>query len=300
MEHTAQHNELALTARSSAVDLAAWQQLLVACAGLGWGARTRPASSAKAALVHRGALPLVEAVLHGLLTPAPPVDAATGEVLAGEAARVHVPAVATVVATLEPLLAALPTRAVALTWHDRWLPRLRGVGRCPEPAANLTLCPACRRGAGCALDLWPRYLAAAGRAADPGGAQGLPAPERGEDRPRRADDLAQEGPPAADRGRRLACPSRAPMRRTARRRPELRAAGVPRRHSRTAAGGGVREPAGRGRRGAAAAPCGRRLRGRHVVPRRQHLRGLGGARCRARPAARPPRPAAGPKHRRAR
>ena len=55
----------------------------------------------------------------------------------------------------------MPTRPAALAWHDRWLPRLRGLGRCDREDRSTPSCPSCRRGAGCPLDLWPRYLALA-------------------------------------------------------------------------------------------------------------------------------------------
>ena len=156
MEHTAEHNALALTSSSTPADVTAWQGLLEACAHLRCSYATTLVS--EAALEHTGVLPAAEAVLAKLLAPAPPADPETGEVL-GEAS-IDVPALTTVLAALEPLLAALPSRSKALAWHDRWLPRLRDLGPCPTPSA-VVACPACRVRAGCALDMWPRYLAPA-------------------------------------------------------------------------------------------------------------------------------------------
>lgn len=42
------------------------------------------------------------------------------------------PAVATLLGALLPLLEALPDRAAALRWHDRWKPLLAALGRCPR------------------------------------------------------------------------------------------------------------------------------------------------------------------------
>jgi hypothetical protein len=140
---------LVLTSTNPA-DVAAWQAALAECAQLRWPyAADRVAAADVPGAVVRGA---VEAELAALL--AAPAD---GD--GGGAWRPDVPAVATLVGTLEPLLGRLPDRRSALAWHDAWLPRLGGLGRCNRTDRDATPCPACRRGEPCLLDVWPRYLA---------------------------------------------------------------------------------------------------------------------------------------------
>lgn len=147
MEHTREHGTL-LTS-TAAGELVVWQAALAECARLRCSyAAARVAEGAVGPAGDAGVLAAVEDVLRGLLTP--------------EHDRVDVPAVATVLGTLEPLLGALPNRPKALAWHDRWLPLLRALGRCDtRTEAASPACPACRQRAGCPLDLWPRYLAPA-------------------------------------------------------------------------------------------------------------------------------------------
>lgn len=146
MEHTREHGTL-LTSTGPA-ELAAWQTALTECAQLRCSyAVDRVSEAALGPVGATATLAAVETVLDALLRPTEgPVD---------------VPAVATIVGTLEPLLAALPTRPKALAWHDAWLPRLRSLGRCAREKTATPACPECRRDAGCPHDLWPRYLASA-------------------------------------------------------------------------------------------------------------------------------------------
>jgi DNA polymerase III epsilon subunit-like protein len=143
MEHTREHGRL-LDSADPAVVLA-WQVALTECAQLRCSYANDRVSEADVPAAD--VLCAVETVLDALLAPAE--------------AEVDVPAVATVVGTIEPLLAALPDRSAALAWHDRWLPRLRTVGRCNRAEKSTPCCPACRRGASCPLDIWPGYVAPA-------------------------------------------------------------------------------------------------------------------------------------------
>lgn len=146
MEHTREQGTL-LTSTSPAA-LSAWQAALTECARLRCSYAVDRVSEAALGPVGAAAtLASVETVLDALLrTDDGPVD---------------VPAVATVLGTLEPLLAALPDRKAALAWHDAWLPRLRPLDRCAREKTSTPACPECRRDACCPLDLWPRYLAPA-------------------------------------------------------------------------------------------------------------------------------------------
>jgi DNA polymerase III epsilon subunit-like protein len=74
-----------------------------------------------------------------------------------------VPAVATLVGALTPLLVTQPNRSAALKWHDRWKPRLAQLGRCDRNDRTTTACPSCRAGHPCPPDTWPRLLAVAAR-----------------------------------------------------------------------------------------------------------------------------------------
>jgi DNA polymerase III epsilon subunit-like protein len=67
------------------------------------------------------------------------------------------PATATLLGSLHPLLAFIPTRAAALAWHRRWGARLNTSTGCP--AADP--CPSCREHQPCSLDTWHQPLAAA-------------------------------------------------------------------------------------------------------------------------------------------
>jgi DNA polymerase III epsilon subunit-like protein len=161
-EHTAAHG-LVLTS-TSPQDVAAWQTALAECATQRCPyAADRVAVADVPTTVARGA---VEAEMAALL--APPVD---GD--GGGAWRPDVPAVATLVGTLEPLLATLPDRRTALAWHDAWLPRLGGLGRCDRTERDATPCPSCRRGEPCPLDVWPRYLARAALGGPDSGVKGV-------------------------------------------------------------------------------------------------------------------------------
>ncbi len=146
MEHTRQHSTVLSSFDSDQV--AAWQEALSECTQLRCSyAADRVSEAAVGPIGVAAALNATEVVLGALLQPQETgVDAA---------------AVATVLGTLEPLLMALPTRPAALAWHDAWLPRLRTLSRCSPADTGKPACPACRQGAGCPLDLWPRYLAPA-------------------------------------------------------------------------------------------------------------------------------------------
>jgi len=146
MEHTREHGTL-LTSTEPA-ELAGWRAALTECAQLRCPYATDRVSEAALGPVGAAATrAAVETVLDALLRT--------------KDGSVDVPAIATVVGTLEPLLAALATRPTALAWHDAWLPRLRTLGRCVREKTTTPACPECRRGAACPLDVWPRYLAPA-------------------------------------------------------------------------------------------------------------------------------------------
>ncbi|WP_198588210.1 3'-5' exonuclease [Geodermatophilus chilensis] len=162
-EHTEAHG-LVLTS-TDPTDVADWQAALAECAHLRcpYVADRVAVADVPASIV----LAAVEAELSALL--APPVDGDTGG-----AWWPDVPAVATLVGTLEPLLAALPDRRAALAWHDAWLPRLGRLGRCDRDDRDGTPCPSCRRGEPCPLDLWQRFLAPAALGAPAnGGVKGV-------------------------------------------------------------------------------------------------------------------------------
>jgi DNA polymerase III epsilon subunit-like protein len=160
-EHTEAHG-LVLTSTAPA-DVAAWQAALAECAQLRCPyAADRVSVADVPAKIVRSA---VEAELDALLTP--PAD--------GED-RIwwpDVPAVATLLGTLGPLLSRLPDRRAALAWHDAWLPRLRHLGRCDRQDRDATPCPSCRRGEPCPLDLWHRYLAPAALGSPDSGVKGV-------------------------------------------------------------------------------------------------------------------------------
>lgn len=160
-EHTQAHG-LVLTSTASA-DVADWQTALAECAQLRCPyAADRVAVADVPTAIVRGA---VEAELAALL--APPAD---GD---GGAWWPDVPAVATLLGTLEPLLAGLPDRSAALAWHDAWLSRLGHLGRCDRDDRDGTPCPSCRRGEPCPLDLWQRYLAPAALGGGNSGVKGV-------------------------------------------------------------------------------------------------------------------------------
>lgn len=73
-----------------------------------------------------------------------------------------VPAVATLLGALLPLLERLPDRPAALRWHDTWEPRLAPLGRCPR-TSKAVACPECRSYRPCPLDSWYDHLAIAAR-----------------------------------------------------------------------------------------------------------------------------------------
>ncbi|MDO8120339.1 3'-5' exonuclease [Isoptericola sp. b490] len=75
---------------------------------------------------------------------------------------VDVPAVATILGALAPLLEQFPDRRTALAWHDRWQPRLFPLGRCPQDGPTVA-CPGCRSGEACPLDTWYEHLAVSAR-----------------------------------------------------------------------------------------------------------------------------------------
>lgn len=141
--HTTGHAEVLTDASPSAV--AAWRAQLVECATL-----RCPYALDRAAVAEvdpAAVRTAVEAVLAHLLQQAEP----------------DVPAVATVLGALAPLLATLPDRRAALRWFDTWQPRLAAVGRCPRDAKDCVACPDCRTGSPCPLDTWPRDLAVPAR-----------------------------------------------------------------------------------------------------------------------------------------
>jgi hypothetical protein len=145
-EHTAGHGVI-LTDDAPAT-IAPWQDQLADCARLRCAyAADRVATATIDPNVLRAA---VEDVLDRVLA-------------SGRDNGLDVPAIATVLAALAPLLADLPTRHAALHWHDRWQPRLAAAGRCDRSAHGDIACPACRAGEPCPLDVWQRHLAISAR-----------------------------------------------------------------------------------------------------------------------------------------
>lgn len=149
--HTTGHTEL--LGDPSPEALTAWGEALTECAELRcpYAADRVAVASIDAEVVRTAA----EAALNQLL--AGPSDGADD--------RPDVPAVATVVGALTPLLPELPNRAAALRWHDRWQPRLAAVGRCDRDDRSTVVCPDCRADRPCALDTWQDRLAVAARGA---------------------------------------------------------------------------------------------------------------------------------------
>lgn len=139
-EHAATH-----APGNGPIDGDGWTALLAECARLRCPyTADRVATASLDAKTARGQ---VEQVLTGLLA-ADPVD---------------VPAAATIVGALAPLLEQLSTRAAALAWHDRWQPLLASLGRCGSSGRDAIVCPDCRAGRPCPLDTWYQHLAVAAR-----------------------------------------------------------------------------------------------------------------------------------------
>jgi DNA polymerase III epsilon subunit-like protein len=143
--HTAAHAEVLTEEVPSAV--AAWRDALTECAQL----RCPYAADrvAVAAIDPDEVRTAAEAVLDRLLT--------------GFDGPRDVPAIATIVSALAPLLAGLPGRPAALRWHDRWAARLDPLGRCDREGRSEVRCPDCRAGRPCPLDTWREHLAVAAR-----------------------------------------------------------------------------------------------------------------------------------------
>ncbi len=141
-EHTAGH-AIVLTTNDPAV-VATWRAGLAECAQL----RCPYAADRVAAIELAGdqARATVEELLAAACaTPEP-----------------DMPAVATLLGTLLPLLERLPDRAAALRWHDAWEPLLAHLGRCSR-AKGVVACPDCRAYRPCPLDAWYDHLAVAAR-----------------------------------------------------------------------------------------------------------------------------------------
>lgn len=141
-EHTAGH-AIVLTTDDPA-QVAPWQAGLAECAEL-----RCPYAADRVAAIE---LPdyQARAAVEGLL------EAATSE------PTPDLPAVATLLGALLPLLERLGDRPAALRWHDKWAPLLADLGRCPR-GPTLVPCPDCRAYRPCPLDSWYDHLAVAAR-----------------------------------------------------------------------------------------------------------------------------------------
>lgn len=141
VEHTTGHTSV--LSSDDADEVRRWQAALTECGRLRCShAGDRVAAATPDSL---NVLAVAEQVLDTLAAPS----------------RADVPAVATILGALSPLLAGLPDRKTALAWHDRWQPRLAPLGRCDPADRHETACPSCRTGQPCALDTWTHHLAPA-------------------------------------------------------------------------------------------------------------------------------------------
>lgn len=140
-EHVEGHAEF-LGPRAGTKMLAAWEAQVAECAELRCGhlaARVDLAGPDPAKL-----LPYVDAVLQDRCSAGDTAGAAT--VLG---------ALLPLMSYLPPLSVKLGTRRAQVAWARARAPQLDALGRC----AGRDLCPACREGEPCPLDLWPGAIA---------------------------------------------------------------------------------------------------------------------------------------------